>query len=73
MTGKIDCSYFFLFGLLVDSGVVVGTSLSNYLLEKSRVVFQVSLPCLKNIFDRKCNMSEALVLKIQNTRKDLNA
>lgn len=27
--------------ILVDSGVVVGTSLSKYLLEKSRVVFQV--------------------------------
>lgn len=26
----------------LDSGVVVGTSLSKYLLEKSRVVFQVS-------------------------------
>lgn len=28
--------------VLPDSGVVVGTSLSKYLLEKSRVVFQVS-------------------------------
>lgn len=27
--------------MLIDSGVVVGTSLSKYLLEKSRVVFQV--------------------------------
>lgn len=31
------------FLIWVDSGVVVGTSLSKYLLEKSRVVFQVRI------------------------------
>lgn len=44
-TNGICCSCFIcqLCLILVDSGVVVGTSLSKYLLEKSRVVFQVRI------------------------------
>lgn len=39
---RLDAADLFRLSLiLVDSGVVVGTSLSKYLLEKSRVVFQV--------------------------------